>query len=726
MTTMKSSMGHSAPLSVGRIRAGGRSGAVFLISRYGHLLTCWHTLTPKEASVPTPGPYGIEFLRHPGLPSFQTNATLLTEYVAADLDVAVLRCESSIPDYLHPIPLGHAPRPNASFHATGFPLVSESQSHNVTMDGTFTNPFCSHPDGKDIWAAQLYGTQVAGGLHPPGYSGAPCIVEGAAVAMIRTFLPHRGQLLEATERIVDAYGGSEPVVLHGKVQQAGAQGGILWATLIWQIAERFPQLFHWDGTLWSVSEKPVAPPPFDAPVGVVHVGSEPGTWGLLLGRSGYLLTSRQPFLNAQVKSALPLQLRYELGERILPAELVSGDFSVPFALLRLACGEEALSSLPPLELGRLEEERYLQYPIPVEIYGLGATCDGAPLAWQAEHGSLLHDWEGNPLGVSRSTRLRTGLISVDGVVVATIPEPPTAKLQSGYSLRVLLQDLKPDCLGELLPLHAGYSSGLIFTLASMLEKLSDVSLDVLHNVEAILGLSPLQLSKVRRCARLAVTLTKIRTRQPELRDALSALCRLLPKEDRTLLATQLRSTEVPEVTAARLRAACNRQPRVPIVLRCDDTDSYTGISLLTRAVPRRNYLLAEISEKVAGRDLQSIRSNLIEVFYRDAEFDLHVENDCDVEYIETEVKGLLAKQTGIVLVRINSALRPDILFTLQAEFPTVLFIAVCAKNALPQGAAMLAGFVLIDVPSLVPTVPIQNTSSAPGLTQAGLRTHAAS
>jgi hypothetical protein len=162
-----------------------KTGTAFYIGGK-FVLTALHVIADTRAGGPV-------FLPSVVLTFYGSNqpctAKVHHELWSATDDWAVLECESS-PD-ANPIVLGSEPRPNAAWSAFGYP---EMQRSGMTICGTVSDPRLRQPSGSGevpfTEVRQLYCREAAAGLGAPlhGFSGAPCLVDGAAVGILRSTL----------------------------------------------------------------------------------------------------------------------------------------------------------------------------------------------------------------------------------------------------------------------------------------------------------------------------------------------------------------------------------------------------------------------------------------------------------------------------------------------------------------------------------------------------------
>jgi WD40 repeat protein len=160
-------MGPDARSAIARVTATDASGqrlrsTGFLVSQ-GLVLTAWHVVSGALGTIQ------IEF------PGFTTTACAVPDLVDRDADIAALVCASQPPG--KPLALGDLQAGDQSWETFGFPDVLPD---GLALGGTITD--VSGPRIQ-LWARELasgVGAQV------PGLSGAPCLVDGAAVAIITT------------------------------------------------------------------------------------------------------------------------------------------------------------------------------------------------------------------------------------------------------------------------------------------------------------------------------------------------------------------------------------------------------------------------------------------------------------------------------------------------------------------------------------------------------------
>jgi len=183
----------SAKRSIGRKV----SGTGFLVTDR-HLLTAFHVVGDRIAT--------HEF----GQPQLYADLTVsLSDPRVAPLPGRVVDgCFDAVDDWalvelempvvgIHPIPLGSISgyevdqarqegRP-IRFESWGFPSLAANSESGIAIDGRIQDDEARY---QDAWAYQLYSDNVAASLGDPlnGMSGAPCLVDGAAVGIIRSNL----------------------------------------------------------------------------------------------------------------------------------------------------------------------------------------------------------------------------------------------------------------------------------------------------------------------------------------------------------------------------------------------------------------------------------------------------------------------------------------------------------------------------------------------------------
>jgi hypothetical protein len=186
--------------AVGRITVGdGSHGTCFLIAPEGFVLTAFHVVAhhkqsfDKRAPVWRPGPYEIVF-GDPNTPAtlWQAGAAKVSpERFSIDHDWAMLEVGKA-PDGLMPLQLAdyELPRADNAFATFGFPTV-KAQIGGVYY-GTVLN-WQAHAKLVELDAANLE-ADAKGGEDAGGISGAPCVVDNRAVAIVtRSLANQRGQ-----------------------------------------------------------------------------------------------------------------------------------------------------------------------------------------------------------------------------------------------------------------------------------------------------------------------------------------------------------------------------------------------------------------------------------------------------------------------------------------------------------------------------------------------------
>jgi hypothetical protein len=163
--------------------AGRKTGTAFYVGG-NFALTALHVVADTRTRPPT-------FLRSIRL-QFQgalasIGATVVNDLWSAEGDWAVLECETA-PDAV-PIELGPAPAREAEWLTYGFP---EIHPDGMTMKGAVRDPALRplSTELPQLPVLQLYCEEAAAGtgarMH--GFSGAPCLVDGKAVGILRSTL----------------------------------------------------------------------------------------------------------------------------------------------------------------------------------------------------------------------------------------------------------------------------------------------------------------------------------------------------------------------------------------------------------------------------------------------------------------------------------------------------------------------------------------------------------
>jgi hypothetical protein len=160
-------------------------GTGFLVAK-GKILTAYHVVADRAAAVPSPYP-GVIWACFPNAPAIEVAATFEPVWSDPSLDFALLTCEDA-PD-VPPIPLrwGLNKQGKRIWSTYGFPTISDhTRRYGKTHVGEVR-------DWQTLYGAEgapvleLYCTDAAAGNGEPvsGVSGAPCIVYGHAVGVIR-------------------------------------------------------------------------------------------------------------------------------------------------------------------------------------------------------------------------------------------------------------------------------------------------------------------------------------------------------------------------------------------------------------------------------------------------------------------------------------------------------------------------------------------------------------
>lgn len=173
-------------------------GSAFLVGQ-DVVLTALHTVGRRSRRAEGEAPE-VEFYEGPvtlKFPSGDTVAELIENAYDIELDYALLRCKN-VPESARPLALHELNRSGDDCRIHGFPVIENSTSQEgLTFDGRVTN----HAGRlRGVTVLQLFFDQAAAGDGAPvtGLSGAPCIVDGAVVGVIRASLTKERRAVAGT------------------------------------------------------------------------------------------------------------------------------------------------------------------------------------------------------------------------------------------------------------------------------------------------------------------------------------------------------------------------------------------------------------------------------------------------------------------------------------------------------------------------------------------------
>lgn len=143
------------------------------------VVTALHVVADRAQQPPAPiaGTIRVTF------PTGSCDAVVLREYVDTQADWALIECQA--PPRVRPLPLGELTSADSEFSTFGFPDAQplDGMVHTGTLENSAAEIF-------GVRAIQLFSKQAAAGTGEPvkGLSGAPVIVEGALVGVLRVSL----------------------------------------------------------------------------------------------------------------------------------------------------------------------------------------------------------------------------------------------------------------------------------------------------------------------------------------------------------------------------------------------------------------------------------------------------------------------------------------------------------------------------------------------------------
>lgn len=188
--------------AIGRLQAirgdGGHViGTAFAVAdRY--LLTAFHVVGDRVATVTKGVPvwYPVLWFDPAGAESARLSVKVAPGAYDAVADWALLETEAPLIG-ISLLPLGeisqrevekhHQERQKLEFESWGFPTLGRMSGSGITIAGHVQDRDARY---QEAWAYQLYSENAAAAFGDPlnGLSGAPCLIEGAAVGVIRTNL----------------------------------------------------------------------------------------------------------------------------------------------------------------------------------------------------------------------------------------------------------------------------------------------------------------------------------------------------------------------------------------------------------------------------------------------------------------------------------------------------------------------------------------------------------
>ncbi len=155
----------------------------------GVVLTALHVVADRarELLSPYPGEILLTF------PTQTTKATILESYFDRNADWVLLRCE--IPPAIRPVPLAELREAGGPWETFGFPDANPRDG--MVNIGEVSNPLATL-EGNPVF--QLYSREAAAGQGEPvkGFSGAPVLVQGALVGLLRFALMKDAQTVAGT------------------------------------------------------------------------------------------------------------------------------------------------------------------------------------------------------------------------------------------------------------------------------------------------------------------------------------------------------------------------------------------------------------------------------------------------------------------------------------------------------------------------------------------------
>jgi hypothetical protein len=153
------------------------------------VLTALHVVADRTAQPPAPLPGTIRVT----FPTGSCDALVLRDYMDAHADWALVECQA--PPRVRPMPLGEVTSTDSAFTSFGFPDAEpvDGMVHTGTIENAQGEIF-------GVGAIQLFSKQAAAGTGEPvkGLSGAPVIVDGALIGVLRVSLMKEQQNVAGT------------------------------------------------------------------------------------------------------------------------------------------------------------------------------------------------------------------------------------------------------------------------------------------------------------------------------------------------------------------------------------------------------------------------------------------------------------------------------------------------------------------------------------------------
>jgi WD40 repeat protein len=181
--------------AIGRLRAtrgdGGQVAGTGFVVADRYLLTAFHVVGDRAASVSRGTPVCYPTLWFD--PAGAQDAAVLVKVVAGSCDAVADWALVELPEPIagvRPLPLGQVSQREGSalaFESFGFATLAQMAGKGITLDGRVQDPDADYQEAK---AYQLYSDNAAAAWGDPlgGLSGAPCLIDGVAVGIIRSNL----------------------------------------------------------------------------------------------------------------------------------------------------------------------------------------------------------------------------------------------------------------------------------------------------------------------------------------------------------------------------------------------------------------------------------------------------------------------------------------------------------------------------------------------------------